>query len=140
MKFEIASIEELDQVADHIRELMKERHLFLLNGPMGSGKTTLMKSLVRLLESEKEASSPSYALVNEYAVKGDKKVYHFDLYRINKIEELLDIGIEEYIYSEDYCFIEWPDLAESIYPENRVIVNIQPKGSKRLIEVVSNPN
>lgn len=95
----------------------RQSNLFLISGEMGAGKTSLVKAFVKQLKSKDEASSPTFSIVNEYRTsKGP--IYHFDLYRLESIEELLDIGIEEYLYSDRLCFIEWPELLEQLNMES----------------------
>ena len=91
---------------------------------MGAGKTTLIRELCRTLGVTGEVQSPTFSIINEYKTLSDDSVFHFDLYRINKIEELFDIGYEEYIYSGSYCFIEWPELAGDLLPEGTVRLEI----------------
>lgn len=102
--------------------------------PMGAGKTTFIKSLVHHLGSADTVTSPTFALVNEYTLRGGNKAWHFDFYRVNKPEEALDIGIEEYFYSGNYCFIEWPENIHGLLPENtlKVAIDILPDGMRSL--------
>jgi tRNA threonylcarbamoyladenosine biosynthesis protein TsaE len=92
---------------------------------MGSGKTTLIKEICHQLGVTDTMSSPTYGLVNEYHTSSKKLIYHFDLYRIKDLAECLDIGMEEYLYSGNYCFIEWPDVAKQLMPEEAVKVFIE---------------
>jgi tRNA threonylcarbamoyladenosine biosynthesis protein TsaE len=106
------SIDELNIAAKKLLELEPSCRVFLFNGEMGSGKTTLIKSLCRHLGSSDEMSSPTFSLVNEYD-SSQGKIYHMDLYRIEGAKELSDFGLEEYLDSGNYCFIEWPQIAMS---------------------------
>lgn len=122
---------DLPQIAQAIvAELNKPVVLF--RGEMGVGKTTLITAMLQTMQSEDEASSPTYALVNEYqTAKGT--VYHFDFYRINSEEEAYDMGWEEYAYSGDFCFVEWPEKIETLLPENHHTINIENHDGERHI-------
>lgn len=99
---------------------------------MGAGKTTFIKELCKVLGSADNFSSPTYSIVNEYHFPGGK-IFHFDLYRINSIAGLLDIGIEEYLHSGNYCFIEWPELCEEILPRPYLKVDLKLIENKRYL-------
>jgi tRNA threonylcarbamoyladenosine biosynthesis protein TsaE len=118
------SLEDLPQAAQTILEGMGEHRVFALKGAMGAGKTTLIKSFCDVLGAQEVVSSPTFALVNEYTDRNEEPLFHFDFYRIKKVEEVFDIGYEEYFYSGHYCFIEWPELIEGLLPEGHVEVNI----------------
>jgi len=135
LSFASVSLEVLDEVAKDIVASLGERKIILFYGEMGSGKTTFIKEICKQLGVTGSMSSPTYALVNEYDASGNKKIYHFDLYRVKNLEECLDIGMEEYLYSGNYCLIEWPDIAASLYPENTVKVFIEGNGELRGISV-----
>jgi len=110
--------------------------VFAFSGPMGSGKTTFIKAICRFLEVTDIVHSPTFSLINAYYTAMGNPVFHFDFYRIKKLGEVYDIGYEEYIYSGSYCFLEWPEIIESLLPEDVVWVSIsenQPDGS-RMIE------
>ncbi len=104
---------------------------------MGVGKTTFMKTLGQQLQLKDEVNSPTYSIANEYVLPNEKKLFHFDLYRIKEMEELLEMGFEEYIYSDDYCFIEWPQIARELLPDNLAQINIQVKNEVRFIELLT---
>src|SRR4051812_39970308 len=118
LSFSSVSLEVLPEVAKDIIAELGDKKVILFYGEMGSGKTTLIKELCKQLGVTGAMSSPTYGLVNEYQTSSNKLIYHFDLYRIRNLAECLDIGMEEYLYSGNYCFIEWPDVAASLYPEN----------------------
>ena len=116
------SIEEIDKTAKIVLSLNPSTKIFIFNGEMGSGKTTIIKAIIKELGYEGTVSSPTFSLINEY-FNGDK-IYHFDFYRIKSREELLDIGIGEYISSNDWCFIEWPNLIVDMLPDKHIELNI----------------
>ena len=116
------SIEEIDKTAKIVLSLNPSTKIFIFNGEMGSGKTTIIKAIIKDLGYEGTVSSPTFSLINEY-FNGDK-IYHFDFYRIKSREELLDIGIDEYISSNDWCFIEWPNLIVDMLPDKHIELNI----------------
>jgi tRNA threonylcarbamoyladenosine biosynthesis protein TsaE len=100
------------------------QRVFAFYGKMGAGKTTFIKVISRLLGASDIVQSPSFAIINEYRTLEGDSIFHFDFYRIRKIEEVYDIGYEDYIYSGAYCFIEWPELVEELLPEDVVRVKI----------------
>jgi tRNA threonylcarbamoyladenosine biosynthesis protein TsaE len=100
---------------------------------MGAGKTTLIKELCHHLGATDIVQSPSFTIVNEYKTTRGESIFHFDFYRIKKLEEVMDIGYEEYFYSGDYCFIEWPELIEQLLPNDVVRVSINGD-NERVIE------
>lgn len=124
MKITIHSIDELKALAEKILEHAEERKVFIFNGDLGTGKTTFIKEICRLLKVSEETSSPTYSIVNEY-LSPTGKVYHIDLYRLKNIDEAYEVGLEDYLYSDNYCFIEWPEIAEELLPNHYVIVNIE---------------
>lgn len=128
----VFDIQSIDEVAyDLVKNAQTKTILF--NGDMGAGKTTLISALVKALGGTTEVSSPTFSIVNEYHVKNDK-VYHFDFYRINDLHEALDIGIEDYFYSDHWIFIEWPDKIAEILPDKADIsyIKINKDGSRTI--------
>jgi len=117
--------EDLSVAAQWFVEQMAESRVFTFSGEMGSGKTTLIKEICKLMEVKETVSSPSFALVYEYFSPVHGTIYHFDLYRIKDISELYDIGYEDYVFSGNYCFIEWPEIAAGILPETTRDVRIK---------------
>ena len=115
----------LHNVAKDIVAEIQQPSIILFTGEMGSGKTTLIKEICRELGVKNSMSSPTFSVVNEYHTSDNKTIYHFDLYRLKNIEECFDIGMEEYLYSGNYCFIEWPDIAQQILPEKYFTLTIQ---------------
>jgi tRNA threonylcarbamoyladenosine biosynthesis protein TsaE len=126
-------IENLDNIRAAAREFiqnMGDAHVFAFYGKMGAGKTTFVKAICEELGVEDVITSPTFAIINEY--EGDETIYHFDFYRIKKLEEVYDMGYEDYFYSGALCFIEWPELIEEILPDDAVRVSIteQQDGSR----------
>jgi tRNA threonylcarbamoyladenosine biosynthesis protein TsaE len=117
LSFASVTIDVLNHVAHEIIENLIDSRIILFYGEMGVGKTTLIKELCKQLGVTDTMSSPTFSVVNEYKTNDNKTIYHFDLYRIKNIEECLDLGMEEYLYSGNYCFIEWPEIALPLLPE-----------------------
>ncbi|MBL7967648.1 MAG: tRNA (adenosine(37)-N6)-threonylcarbamoyltransferase complex ATPase subunit type 1 TsaE [Prolixibacteraceae bacterium] len=132
---QISDLSELDKSAKLLLKNFENERVFAFYGSMGAGKTTLIKAICNELGSSDYVTSPTFALINEYTTSGGQIIYHFDFYRIKKLEEAFDLGYEDYIYSGNYCFIEWPEMIESLLPEGIVEVRIK-EGEKgiRLIE------
>ncbi len=118
------SLKELKKTAVKIINEFNEEKIFVLQGPMGSGKTTLIKLLCETLGVSETVTSPTFALINEYRNNNSDKLYHFDFYRINSQSEAFDFGYEEYFFSGSYCFIEWPEKIENLLPEKFVKISI----------------
>ncbi len=131
MEFLVNSLQELIPVAKKILSGLQHK-IILFEGEMGTGKTTLIKEIISQMGSKDEASSPTFSIVNEYDTKIGK-VFHFDLYRIKSEEEALDFGVEEYLYSGGYCFIEWPERIENLIPEPHHILKINVENNQRTI-------
>ena len=123
-EIEIDSLDGLNIVAEAIIENLDGRNVVAFCGSMGAGKTTLISAIMEYLDSADTVTSPTFALVNQYATGNGERVYHFDFYRINRIEEVFDMGYEEYFYSGDLCLIEWPELIEDLLPEEAMVVKI----------------
>lgn len=123
----VKSLDQLRDAASTILEDMKGNTIFALDGKMGAGKTTLIKDFCQTLGVEEVVSSPTFALVNEYSDGNSDPVFHFDFYRIKKLDEVYDIGYEEYFYSPYKCFIEWPGLITELLPDSYVYILIEEK-------------
>lgn len=131
MQFEVKNLDDLEIVASKLLPKFKHK-IVLFEGDLGAGKTTFIKALLRELGSLEQVSSPTFSLVNEYSIPNGK-VYHFDLYRIQSEEEALDFGIEEYLESGCYCFIEWPDKILELLPLEFHRIKIISKEGERTI-------
>ena len=134
-KIEIDSLSELERVAEEILSALGERRVVLLRGGMGAGKTTLVSRIASKLGAEDTVTSPTFALVNEYEGR-EGTIYHFDFYRINRVEEVFDLGYEEYFYSGELCFVEWPEMVEGLLPDDAMQVRITVgDDQKRIFEI-----
>jgi tRNA threonylcarbamoyladenosine biosynthesis protein TsaE len=122
--FDRVSITGLDEVAKTLLNLMGTRRVCVLQGEMGSGKTTLVKAFGKALGVVDTMASPTFSLVNEYATASGERVFHFDLYRLKSANEVFDIGAEEYLYSGQYCFVEWPEKILTLLPDEYAEVRI----------------
>lgn len=135
MKTTLEKTYQIDEIAAIAKELVSSftSKTILFYGDMGVGKTTLIKALVSAMGSQDEVSSPTFSIVNEY-VSDSANIYHFDLYRINDDEEALNFGFEDYLYTSNWVFIEWPDNAKSLLPEdyNRIDITTIDKTSRSL--------
>lgn len=121
----VQKVEDLIGAAKEFLELIKDRKIICFNGQMGAGKTTFVKALLKAMDARDDGSSPTFALINEYSSYMYGPIFHFDLYRIESMEEALDLGIEEIIYQDSICFIEWPDKILNLLPEDYVEVKIE---------------
>ncbi len=121
----MSSLEDLPAAASVLLEEATSEPIILFEGPMGAGKTTLIKELCRQLGVEENVSSPTFALVNEYEGRNRKLIYHFDFYRINEEREALDIGAPEYFESGNLCLIEWPSMIPNLLPEHYLLVELE---------------
>ena len=135
MKITIKSLDAIHEAAREFIKNMGKGHVFAFYGKMGAGKTTFIKAICEELGVEDVITSPTVAIVNEYHTTTNDVIYHFDFYRIKKLEEVYDMGYEEYFYSGALCFLEWPELIEEILPEDAVAVTItQQEDGSRTVE------
>lgn len=125
MEITLKSIDKIDEAAREFIEGMGDNTIFAFYGKMGAGKTTFIKAICEALGVQDVINSPTFAIVNEYMAGNGEPIYHFDFYRIKKEQEVLDIGYEDYIYSDCLCFMEWPELIEDLIPEDAVKVTIE---------------
>lgn len=120
--------DELKEIARKLISNFSDVPIWCFVGEMGAGKTTLIKQICRELGVMDQMSSPTFSIVNEYLSAKKESLYHFDLYRLKDLNEALDIGVEDYLYSSHRCLIEWPELIESVLPENYLKINIKLVG------------
>ena len=132
------SLHQLPEIAKEVLQNSKHKVL-LFYGEMGVGKTTLIKEIVTQLGVFETVSSPTFSLVNEYHTKNNDTIFHFDFYRIDNEEEAMDMGIEEYLYSDNWCLVEWPNKVENLLPLNSVSITITTNSNQqRTIELINN--
>lgn len=124
MKFKNISESDYVKLFDLIQKKDKSLKIFLFTGQVGSGKTTMIKSFTKKLSVNNNTSSPTFNIINEYKDDNKKSIYHLDLYRLKSINDLVEIGFEEYINSGNYCFIEWPEIADSFFIDKYISINI----------------
>ncbi|MDO4780238.1 MAG: tRNA (adenosine(37)-N6)-threonylcarbamoyltransferase complex ATPase subunit type 1 TsaE [Bacteroides sp.] len=125
-QIKIDSINDLQKAAKEFISHIGSNKVFAFYGKMGAGKTTLIKAICEELGVTDTVASPTFAIVNEYRTKDkNEAIYHFDFYRIKQLGEVYDMGYEDYLYSGNLCFIEWPELIEELLPENTMTVNIE---------------
>lgn len=125
MEIRISSLERIREAARDFVAAMGDSTVFALYGKMGAGKTTFTKAVCECLGVEDVVNSPSFSIVNEYRSGGGGRIYHFDFYRIRKLEEVYDMGYEDYFYSGALCFVEWPERVEELLPDDAVKVTIE---------------
>lgn len=134
MKITISSLDAINEAAKQFVTAMGSNRVFAFYGKMGAGKTTFIKALCTELGVDDVITSPTFAIVNEYTAGDGSPIYHFDFYRIKKLDEVYDMGYEDYFYNGGLCLIEWPELIESLLPEDAVEVHIaeQPDGTRTI--------
>ena len=130
----IKSLDTIDRAAENFLDAMGEVNIVAFSGEMGAGKTTLIQALCRRLGVSSEVNSPTFSLVNQYFTESGQSIFHFDLYRIEDPAELFDMGYEEYFFSGDLCFIEWPEKASHLIPDEalRVAIKVHEDQSREL--------
>jgi len=127
--------ERIEDVAGKILEARPDSRIFAFYGVMGVGKTTLIKAICRHLKTTDTVGSPTFSIINQYLTENGSSLYHFDFYRLNKIEEAFDIGYEDYFFSGNYCFIEWPEKIEKLLPPGTCKVFLNEKDGIRHLEL-----
>ena len=134
MEIRINSLDTIHEAAKEFIKGMGDGKVFAFYGKMGAGKTTFIKALCEVLGVKDVITSPTFAIINEYTDGNNNPIYHFDFYRIKKLEEVYDMGYEDYFYSGNLCLLEWPELVEDVLPGNVIKVTIeeQPDGSRLL--------
>ena len=134
MEIIINNLENIREAARAFIDAIGDHKVFAFYGSMGAGKTTFVKAICEELGVEDVITSPTFAIINEYSSR-EGVIYHFDFYRIKKLEEVYDMGYEDYFYSGALCFIEWPELIEEVLPEDAVRVTIteQPGGMRKIV-------
>lgn len=128
------SIEDLPQAAKEFKAAIGNRTVIAFHGEMGAGKTTFIKALCAEFGVKDNVSSPTFAIINEYLTPENDTIYHFDLYRLETIADLQNIGVEDYLYSGKICLIEWPELAEPLLPGNvlDVTISVMPDKTREI--------
>ncbi len=124
MNIQIKSINEIREAARQFVSEIGNRRVFAFYGTMGAGKTTFIKAVCEELGVDDVVTSPTFAIVNEYTAADGTPIYHFDFYRIKKLEEVYDMGYEDYFYGNGLCFIEWPEMMEELLPDGATKVQI----------------
>ena len=135
-EFHVSSVEQLSEVSAYLLTMRNEADVIAFYGSMGAGKTTLIKNLCHKMGVTDEVNSPTFAIVNEYVTEEGESVYHFDFYRIKKLEEAYDIGFENYFDSGNLCLIEWPEMIEPLLPEKYLRVEIRQGATDDEREIV----
>ena len=125
MEIKIKNLETIHESAKEFIKNIGDKKVFAFYGKMGAGKTTFTKAICEVLGVKDVITSPTFAIVNEYTDGNGNPIYHFDFYRIKKLEEVYDIGYEDYFYSGNLCLLEWPELIEEILPDNAIKVKIE---------------
>jgi tRNA threonylcarbamoyladenosine biosynthesis protein TsaE len=133
-KIVFKQLDEMGAAASDFLKAVGQKRQFAFYGEMGAGKTTFIKTVCKQLQVTDEVTSPTFSIINEYYSTGNYKVFHFDFYRIKDLEEVYNLGYEDYFYSEEYCFVEWPELVEELLPEHmlKVYLTVAPDGSRTL--------
>lgn len=125
MQIKIESLDDIHAAAKKFVGQLGKGRVFAFYGKMGAGKTTFIKAVCEVLGVSDVITSPTFAIVNEYTTEDGEPIYHFDFYRIKKIEEVYDMGYEDYFYSGRLCLLEWPELVEDLLPDDAVKVHIE---------------
>lgn len=134
MEITINSIDEIAQAARDFKAGIGDHRVIAFHGEMGAGKTTFIKALCAEFGVTDNVASPTFAIINEYIAGDGSTIYHFDLYRIETIADLQNIGVEDYFYSGNFCLVEWPELAEPLFPNNvlNVTITVLPDKTRKI--------
>lgn len=135
--WESFTIEGLEQIAKDLLTEVADRKVICFHGDLGAGKTTFIKEICKVLGVSDQVQSPTFSIVNEYATPSGDPVYHFDFYRLKNESEAYDLGYEEYLYSDYFCFVEWPEKISGLPMPERADVYIEVTAGKRLIRLVN---
>jgi tRNA threonylcarbamoyladenosine biosynthesis protein TsaE len=135
IRYHVQEPDELDAVAKALVPFCGTSRVVAFFGPMGAGKTTLIRCLCHELGVEENVSSPTFSIINEYRLPGGGKVFHFDFYRLDKLADAAALGLEEYFESGEWCLVEWPEKILNLLPEQRVQVRIEHRDQGRSIEI-----
>ena len=133
MEIRFTDIDELVQVSQQLLQACGEKRVLAFYGEMGAGKTTLIKTICKILGVTGTTSSPTFSLVNEYQTATGETLYHFDFYRLKKSAEAFDIGFSEYTSSGNWCFIEWPEMIEDLLPDDVLKIRLLVSGGERVL-------
>ena len=129
MEIVIDGLDDLARVADQLINYAENRKKWLFTGEIGAGKTTFIQRICQALGVKDKITSPTFSLINEYVFTPEEGtsglIHHIDLYRLKSLDEAIDIGIEDYLYDDNYCFIEWPQVIEPLWPEQVVEINLE---------------
>ena len=136
MNIQIKDTEHIREAARQFIDNIGDRRVFAFYGKMGAGKTTFIKAVCEALGVDDVITSPTFAIINEYTSGEGESIYHFDFYRIKKLDEVYDMGYEDYFYSGCLCLIEWPELIEEVLPEDAVKVSIEEKADGNRVVTV----
>lgn len=135
MQLKIESLNDIDRVAAEFLKATEGHKLIALHAPMGAGKTTFTTAITRCLGVKDAVCSPTFTIINEYLTAAGEAMYHFDFYRINRLSEALDLGLDDYFYSGCLCIMEWPENVAELLPEETLDVSIKVNGDgSRTIE------
>ena len=121
----VKNLEDLPRAASELIESLNGHTIIALHGTMGAGKTTLIREIASQMGVVDNVTSPTFAIVNQYNTADDSRIYHFDFYRIEKVEEAYDFGYEEYFFSGDLCFVEWPERIAELMPDDTLNITIE---------------
>lgn len=134
MEITINSIDEIAQAARDFKAAIGDHRVIAFHGEMGAGKTTFIKALCTEFGVTDNVASPTFAIINEYLAGDGSTIYHFDLYRMETIADLQNIGVEDYFYSGNFCLVEWPELAEPLFPNNvlNVTITVLPDKTRKI--------